>query len=453
MMKTRKLAHAAILAAGFLATPLFVAACPANMAKPFTSGPLDAQGMFSQWIVDANGVGLKVCTDASNALGDPPPCFMDPIVPGNSLSETLGRGGEAFMFLADSVFTTPGTAPIDAVIVLGVETAFLSADGAPEAGTQIQFQRRRTRLNVAAIGIYTVETPWGKTTYRVTDLLPPGSGQNRAEVSEPIDISFGPNSSVPGLVSPFLLATPEIPGFGQAQGYIGDGLTPTTVSGSPCGDNFIRITATGLDGVTPIPINNVAPLNVYTNNLFTVQGKLDLNAGTPLSVGAAYYSRAAGVDSLTLIAEGSTSPTAVVTADINGPTATPLVHEAGTSRYYVTQPVTLPATVSLTSVDTTRGTQPVTLPATVTDLVTVTRASAACSGTTAATRNCVLTVDAVSSDDGSNPNDTAPVFTLAQTGDTFTGSVSVNSKALPAAVTVRSSKGGVAVKPVTVINN
>ena len=48
---------------------------------------------------------------------------------------------------------------------------------------------------------------------------------------------------------------------------IGDGLTLSTVTGSPCGTNFVRITATKLDGVTPIDINNGS--NVFTEPLFT----------------------------------------------------------------------------------------------------------------------------------------------------------------------------------------
>ena len=73
--------------------------------------------MFSQWIVDSNGVGLQICTDSTTADGNPPPCFYDPIVPGNALSESLGRGGEAFWYLADNVFASTGAFPIDGVLV------------------------------------------------------------------------------------------------------------------------------------------------------------------------------------------------------------------------------------------------------------------------------------------------------------------------------------------------
>ena len=211
MMKLSVLAHAAILAASSLATSLAVAMCPADSAKPFTSGPLDAQGMFSQWIVDSNGVGLQICTDSTTADGNPPPCFYDPIVPGNALSESLGRGGEAFWYLADNVFASTGAFPIDGVLVYAVESAFLSDP--PAAGFQTQFQRMRTRINVSKIGRYIVESPWGNRTYDVTELLPAGNGQNRMEISDPIDITFNPNSVTEGLVAPFLTASIVPAGF------------------------------------------------------------------------------------------------------------------------------------------------------------------------------------------------------------------------------------------------
>ena len=115
-------------------------------------------------------------------------------------------------------------------IVLGVETAFLSPQ--VTAGFQTQFQRHRTRINVDAVGIYTVESPWGKKTYRVDTLARGGNGQNRMEISEPIDITYAPSSTVPGVVAPFLIAdqAPLLRPEHKAW-YIGDGVTPTTISG------------------------------------------------------------------------------------------------------------------------------------------------------------------------------------------------------------------------------
>jgi hypothetical protein len=450
MMKTRKLAHAAILAAGFLAVPLFAAACPANVNKPFNSGPVDSHGFFSEWIVDQNGVALQLCTDSVDGLGNPPPCFFDPVEPGNPLSEALGRGGEAFLYLADNTFTSDGAAPIDAVIVMGVETAFLSPE--VTAGFQTQFQRLRTRINVAAVGFYKVETPWGNKTYRVDTLLRAGGGQSRMEISEPIDISFNPSSVVPGLVSPFLVATNR--GSVDPTKYIGDGITPTTVTGSPCGDNFIRVTATGLDGVTPIPISRTAPTNVYTSRTFTVQGKLAPVADVPLAIGATYYTRNAGNDVVTVLAEGSTSSSQLANATvvING-VASSLTKEA--HRFYGNVPmpgqVTLPTIVSVTAADPGIPSNPNTKTSDLRDLVTISSAEARCSGA-GINKTCLVTVHAASSDDGSG-QDGAPELKVQHNNTLLTnGSASFSTVALPAAVTVVSTKGGVASKPVTIIN-
>jgi hypothetical protein len=461
MSKIRTIGHAAILAAGFLAAPLFVAACPANVAKPFNSGPFDPagpqQGLFSEWIVDTNGVGLQICTDSLGAgAGVAPPCIVTPVIPGNTLSAQLNRGVEAFYYLANSVFTTTGAFPVDAVLVMGIESAFLSPE--PIVGFQTQFSRLRTRINVNAVGIYTVEHPWGKDIYRVDTLLAPGNGQNRAEISSPVNFTFTASSTNPGLVTPFLIATskPALTGLvdpvtGQAinpANYIGDGLTLTTVTGSPCGDNFIRITATKLDGVTPIDINNGS--NVYTNAQFTIMGKLAPTAAVPLAIGAAYYDRSAGATTVTVLAEGSTSATeaATMTVSINN-VDVPMARDA--TRFYGRVPVTgtLPATVTVTAVDNGKPSLPNPQTATLKDQVTVDTAEARCTGT-GATRSCLLSVTASSSDDGS----AGPVtLVLAHTNTPLVnGSAAVVSTAVPASITVTSSQGGAAIKPVTVIN-
>jgi hypothetical protein len=336
---------------------------------------------------------------------------------------------------------------------MGIETAFLSPE--PQVGFQTQFQRLRTRLNVSAVGIYKVETPWGNKSHTVQTLLRAGGGGgggggggNRNEVNETIDITFGPNSSVPGLVTPFLVATPEIPGFGAAQGYIGDGVTLTRVTGSPCGDNFVRITATGLDGVTPVLINGNS--NVYTQPLFTVMGHKAVGAPGPLSISSAYYTRKAGATSVTVMANGSASTAASASLTV-GTVTTAMSHEG--NRFYGVVPVVgaIPADVSVTTSDTAAQTVPNTLSATLKDLVTITLAEARCSGA-GVLKSCLLVVNASSSDDGSGG--VAPTLTLGDAASTplVNGAVSTTSNAIPAAVTVTSTAGGVAVKPVTVIN-
>jgi hypothetical protein len=472
----RTIVQAALLTTGVMAAPMFAEACLVDSELPFNSGPFDPagkqKGLFSEHIVDSNGVGLQICTDGDGAS----PCLFDLPVPGNALSEALGRGSEAFYFLANSTGTTTGEFPLNWDIVMGIESTFVSAE--PQAGAQIQFQRLRLRINVSATGIYTVETPWGKSVHQVDTLLRPGNGRTRSEISTPIDISFGPDASVAGLVTPFLIAVNK-PGLAtvidQVTGkpvdpanYIGDGVTQTPVTGSPCGDNFVRITAVALDGETPININNGS--NIIQNDLFTVMGKLAPAAPAPLFISGAYYSRKNGQDLVTVMAQGRSS--AVMTLNING-SSLPLDRDF--NRFYGTEPLSgvLPATISVTAIDSTNPSLPNTVDATVKDLVTIDKAEARCS-VIDTIKTCALTVQAASSDDGSiaeqpvtltmqHPEAYLPNCVPATdnvcaltTSTSLTAGVSttVNTNAgLPATVTVVSNRGGVAVKPVTIRNN
>ena len=427
------------------ASSLFAAVCPVAPVTPFTAGPENPLSKFSEWVVDSNGVGLSICTDSVDGQGNPPPCFFDPIEPGNALSQALGRGGEAFWYLAENSFNTTGTAAVTGVVVMALESAFLSPTVTD--GFQTQFSRLRIRVNVAARGIYTIDHPWGSKTYTVTTLLREGNGQNRMEISDPVDISFPANAPHAGLVTPFLKWDPAVAPAAPA-GYLGDGATPHRVIGSPCGNNFIRITATGLDGVTPIAIDPGdtdadGSTSSYTSRLFTVMGKLAPASITPLSVGNAYYSRSGTSTSITVMAQSA--PTASVEAIPGG-----AMTGDGSGRFFVTAPyagATLPATVQVVAADLTHPSisndQP-TVP--LRDLVTITKADAQCSITT---QLCTLTVQASSSDGVG-----APTLTLAHTNTPLVnGSLTVgNTTALPGAVTVTSSAGGSATKPVTVVN-
>ncbi|MGY0194692.1 hypothetical protein ACWA7J_06400 [Leptothrix sp. BB-4] len=456
-MKRHTLAQAAVLAASALVSQWSLA-CQFNQATPFTAGPIAVKpatgswgGPFSEWVVDSNGVGLKLCTTSVTNDGNPPPCFYDPVNPANAYTQSLNRGGEAFYFLADSVFTTndgTGALALDVVIVQGIESAFLSDPPAP--GFETQFSRLRTRVNVAKPGIYYVETPWGKTRYPVpaSAILPPGNGQNRSEISEPIDITFGPGSN-PGLVTPFLLATPEIPGFGKAQGYIGDGLTLTNVTGSPCGQNSVRITAFQMDDITPLDINGGS--NVVNNTTFTVMGTLAPAAAVPMSIGAAYYTRKQGGTTVSVMVDGSASSTAAASMIVNiGGSTAPMVRDG--ARFYASVPffgATLPTSVTVTATDPGQPSTDNTQTATLTDLVTITSAVATC---TASTNLCQLQVNASSSDDGSSTAG-APALKLANDGTPLVnGSATTLNAAVPGVITVRSSFGGSASKPVTIVN-
>jgi hypothetical protein len=442
MTKIRQIGHVAILAAGFLATPLFAAVCPANTATPFTAGPANAVSKFADWVVDSNGAGLQICLDSAGGLGLAPPCIYSPVVPGNAFSATIGRGVEAFYYLADSKFVTPGVNAIDTTIVLSVESAFTTPE--PTDGFQIMFSRARFRLDVSTVGIYKVEYPWGTKTYTVDTLLPPGNGQNRAEISDVTDVIFNAGGPAVGEVTPFLPWDPAVLPAAPV-GYMGDGITLHTITGAPCGNNFVRITATDLAGV---PLN-IDPNNddgdndpsTYTNRLFTVQGKFAPASITPLSVSDAYYSRTTVGTNLSVFV--NSAPGAAVTA--NGAAMT----SDHSGRFYLTSPLVglPPASVLVSSQDLTQPSTAVSQTAPVTDLVTIDKAEAICS--IAAPKTCSLTVTASSSDAVALPALTLGLYNVPLVA----GSVTLNGLlSLPASVSVSSAGLGVASKPVTITN-
>ncbi|MEY4748766.1 MAG: hypothetical protein RIQ60_980 [Pseudomonadota bacterium] len=209
----------------------------------------------------------------------------------------------------------------------------------------------------------------------------------------------------------------------------------------------MKITAVGLDGVTPIDINNGS--NVYTEPLFTVMGKTTPVAPTPLAISAANYERNAGATTVRVMADGSSAATAVATLTV-GATTTSMTHDV--TRFYTGVGVTgaLPATISVTATDPSAANVPNVKTATLADQVTIGLAQANCTGT-GATKACTLTVNAASSDDGSGG--VAPVLTVQHSGTPLVnGAATIANKALPAYVVVSSSAGGIAAKPVTVVN-
>jgi hypothetical protein len=422
--------------------------CRPDNTTPFTAGPVDPAHGFATQVVDSEGVALVICTDSVDGQGNPPPCFFDPVIPGNAQSEASGFGGEGFWFLAESAFATTGANAVDALVVMATEAAY--ATGVPAPGDQFSFTRLRIRVDVTQPGIYTIQHPWGQRQYTVTSVVDDRGRAIAREINETVDVEFTPNGSRAGIVGPWLRWDPAVAPAAPA-GYIGDGLTPHAVIGSPCGRNLVRISATALDGTTPLAIDPTdvdrdGSTSAYASRQFTVQGKLAPQGITPLTVTGATYARTTGAATLSLHA---TAPsTATVTATPGGN-----LRGDGNGRHFIASDVTtLPATVAFTATNPSLGNAPSPVQhVPLTDLVTITRAQAQC---TAAPRTCTLEVMASSSDQAPA---SLPTLTLALPGGTTTtlvnGAASVSGlTVLPATVTVRSSAGGISSKPLTVIN-
>ncbi|MEY2653451.1 MAG: hypothetical protein RLZZ524_478 [Pseudomonadota bacterium] len=428
--KTR--AFGAALLAGALeltAAGLAQAACPApNGATPFATGPVNPVDRYPESVTDSRGLALQICRNADL-------CFFDPAVAGNLVSAQTGTGTESFYWLAEAGISEPGRG-FDALVVMATEATYNTPE--PVDGQQLTFTRLRIRLDVPAAGIYRVEHPYGVNEYRI-EVIEAGR-----DLSETFDITFVANDpAAQGKVGPWLTWDPVL-APPPPVGYIGDGATPQPVVGSPCGTNFVRVTATGFNGL-PIAIN-AAGGNVATTSLFIVQGQLfDGRVQTPLSSDRMTYSRTptrvGQVDAFAHAISGAT----VTVQDAAGtaPEATrlgtprPLVGNA-TGEYFTTEvlagapdstalpgAVEVVASVADASTDTTR------LVRALVDQVVVTQADYDLDTRT-------LQVTATSSDTRVPPTLTLQDY-LLPVGNT---GVAVRTDAPPAVITVMSSAGG-----------
>lgn len=467
MMKLSVLAQAAILGLSLMTPSLQAQVCLADSTKPFSAGapgalPGFAPNGFAEFVVDSEGYGLVLCNDPVN-------CFFDPVIAGNAFSEETGLGGETFWFLADSVTATTGTAAIDALLVMGVEAAFATEE--PSPGLNFPFTRLRTRIDVNAPGVYTVEHPWGTREF-IVEATTDAQGPIAKEINESIDIEFSPNKGGQrGGIGPWLRWTaPGDPGYVEGEliapaGFIGDGpTTPHTVIGSPCGRNFVKISATNLArtagvAIDPDDADGDGSAFSVTNRLFTVQGKLAQFTTTPLSIPGITYSRtplaAGGVEARLNVFVEAPSTATVTSPNPNGGAAVTLASD-NTGRFFASTVlganVAVPLTASVSAIAPVFGGTLATDTRVVTDEVTVTDATATCS--VAAPKVCSLTVTGNSSDRAA-PADGGPTLTLTFNNQALIPNAPAtisNLSVLPPVVTIRSDKGGSATKAITVVN-
>jgi hypothetical protein len=426
-MFNRKLSVALIAGALELyAASVAHAACPApNGATPFAAGPLNPVDGYAEYVTDSQGLALQICRNADL-------CFFDPAIAGNLLSDQTGTGTESFYWLSQATITD-ATTGFDALLVMGTEATYTTPE--PVAGEQLSFTRLRIRLDVPAPGIYRVEHPFGAETYRIEAVA---AGR---DLSETFDISFVPGQlDALGKVGPWLTWDPLLAPPPPA-GYIGDGATPQPVTGSPCGTNFLRVTATDFNGL-PIRINANGS-NTVSTSLFVVQGQVyDGRVQTPLSTDRVTYARTpttvgqidAFAHSLAgaavTIQDGRGTPAAnarlstarPLTGDANGAFFTSEVLAATPNTAALPGAIDVTATVADASTDSTR------LVRALVDQVTITQADYDLSTNR-------LTIAANSSDTRVPPSLTVQEY-LSPVGQAIT------TLAPPAIVTVMSSAGG-----------
>jgi len=387
-------------------------------------GPINPATGFPLWYRDANGIRLEQALSTADpntpAVGDPQTFTSSrPGAPG-----TLPD--ESFYWLAEARMVTGGGARRGrSRVVLGLEATF-GGTGAVADGQQIVFARIRFRIDDGQPGgTYVITHPFGETG--------PMTADDRGRVFETEDIGVAPlqfEGALAGHVAPFLRWTSGADrAAGEADppaGYLGDGDTAHTITGSPFGTNFVRIVGPNIsEGNGPRDPGDPSNPNKAFTRLFTVQGRLATVIGVTLER-ATYARDAAGAVKVDVFA--TSEPGQTLTASGPGLPTTPLVGN-GTSYYArIDAGTTVPATVTVTNAG---DAPPSTATADVTDAIEVSQADYNPGTQT-------LTVTAASSDAIGAPALTVSGADLIDSPPGSTAAVS----APPATVTVTSTLGG-----------
>src|SRR5438552_18504574 len=240
-----------------------------NTPLPEVSAAVIPANGFPLYYDDANGLALTPCLDPAAAgfcggvAGVPVPNPAAAIAfPGNFPVEfpyfsavatmTMPNGGKALLVhrVLGSFF--PPAAPV------------------PAAGAQLVFSRLRIRIaGLQPGGTYTITHPYGVETLVASNL---GA----------INVTVDNGIAAPGFTGPVTAGSRVGPTFLQwdatlpaaPAGLIGDGITPHTITGSPCGTNFFKVEGPLL------PVGGVqTPLFVVTGKKIDVCGNGVLDVG------------------------------------------------------------------------------------------------------------------------------------------------------------------------------
>ena len=226
----------AILLASVLAVPAHAVTTATCFTPLFGFGPIDPVHGFPQYYQDSTGLALQPCLDA--VCGGVGFALPNPAAP---LSFPDNFPVEVFYSRAISKMTS-GT--INVTYTAALEGSFLNGVQAV-AGDQVVFGRIRVRiLGATPGGTYTVSHPYGVEVLLADTLGTVNFTQDSARV--PVSaagpgVAFSPALAT-GRVGPFLTAVAPAP----LPGLVGNPAADQTVTGSACGQNFVRVSGPGL---------------------------------------------------------------------------------------------------------------------------------------------------------------------------------------------------------------
>lgn len=223
-------------------------------------GILHPVNHFPTWFSDANGVSLQLCLDGDGVTGM---CSFDPVIPGNTVSETTGFGAEAFWWMASASLDLGGGG--QALLVLALEAAYGQGDPAPN--DQFAFGRVRIRVDAPADGEYKIWHPYlNEANGCQPEIYTATAGIRSINVTRDTGGVAPFDTILTGEVGPFLTWDSAI--SAAPAGYVGDPNIPHAIVGGHCGINYFRIEG-------PVGVNlDGSGNNFVQTDLFSVMGKI-----------------------------------------------------------------------------------------------------------------------------------------------------------------------------------
>jgi len=447
MSKHSKIALLVVVLALALVPAAFAGLSAVGVSPDFNS--VTTSNGFPQWYTDANGVTVDLPTPApiGDGLTAPTMVYQPLTAASNAVALRAGFDTEAFYYNAKADPKNFKTAYGKIVMISGLEASY--ANLTPTEGQQVVFARIRIKAPVKVAGTYTLTHPWGTESINVSaaDINSTNKGIFFTK-DFGLNTGWNPNGvggwlsvAPPGgfysvlqsgnTMSTFLRALNPAP----PAGWIGDGVTLSTVTGSPTGYNTVRLQGpdANLDGKGH---------NFVETSLFVVSGHIPTSTAVPLplSVDRATSSSLGGTPNIDLFLTSKQGATVAVTA--GGATLFTGAVTDPSGKFYQSFPGTATSiTVAVTSAD--PGFTPSTRTVPVVEYVNITSAAYSVAGNS-------LTVTATSG------AAVAPTLTVSGFGamtlaaGTYTlGPVTLTST-LPPSITVSSSAGGTDTTPVVI---
>src|SRR3989475_11665425 len=282
-------------------------------------GAISQANTFPRWYMDKNGLQLGQCLDTTTPSD---PCVLG-IVPGSPapnvlpnpaapLAFTANFPGEFFYWRTTAAITgVGGNLANKALLVMSTQGGFngptlTPADGPAAVGVFARYRVRFLPGGLVPGATYTFTGPFGTQSFvasatgTINFTVDQGCIPTPGAVPPPCNFAAALATTNAG---PFLTWDPAVAPL-PAAGFIGEGLIAHSITGSPAGNNFFRVSGPNVGG----PGVNV----VETNQFVNVVGKI--------------YVRPATSTTLTSTPNPSVFGQAVtLSATVRGPVGDPLV--------------------------------------------------------------------------------------------------------------------------------